>query len=98
MNFTPAPRFGQLDRINHVRLLLLAGTAVTWWLGESGAACGSLWSVALMFGIAAAKGLLVILDFMALRQAPVLWRRLMVGWLLALGALIVLAYALGGQP
>ncbi len=50
-----------------------------------------------MFSIAAAKGLLVILDFMALRQAPVLWRRLMVGWLLALCALIVLAYALGGQ-
>ena len=34
-----------------------------------------------MWLLAGAKGAVIALDFMALRQAPPLWRRLVLGWL-----------------
>jgi caa(3)-type oxidase subunit IV len=71
-------------------LVLLAATAATWQLGEAGAA-GPLAIVA-MLALAFVKGRLVILDFMELRRAPLLWRLLLEGWLIVVASLILLAY------
>lgn len=79
--------------LNRIWALLAAATLVTGWLGESGwAQRAGAFSVLLMFGLALAKGRWVVLDFMELREAPPLWRRLMLGWLLAVVALILLAW------
>jgi hypothetical protein len=71
-------------------LILLVATAVTWYLGESGAA--GIAAIIAMLLIAFVKGRLIILDFMELRGAPVMWRLLLEGWLLFVGSLILLAY------
>ena len=71
-------------------LVLMIATAITWYLGEVGAA-GAMAIVA-MLAIAFVKGRLVILDFMELRQAPRMWRLLLEGWMLLVGSLILLAY------
>jgi len=71
-------------------LILLIATGITWYLGEVGAA-GTLAIVA-MLAIAFVKGRLVILDFMELREAPLMWRLLLEGWLILVSGLILLAY------
>lgn len=71
-------------------LVLLVATGLTWWLGEVGAA--GTGAVIALLCIAFVKGRLVILDFMELRHAPVLWRVLLEGWLILVGSLILLAY------
>ena len=81
--------------LNRLWLLLLAATVLTWWLGEAGAVAShtaGTWAVPLIFGLAVFKGRLVILDFMELRDAPVLWRRLLLGWLYFVVVLILLAW------
>ncbi len=79
--------------VNAIWLLLLLATAVTWWLGESGqVGTGSIAPVLVIFAMALLKGWYVVLDFMKLRSAPVLWRRLLQGWLVLVIALILLAY------
>jgi hypothetical protein len=83
----------RLSRIDTLWLLLTVATLVTWQVGDSGR--GGLAIVALVFALAAAKGGLVILDFMELRQAPALWRRLVLGWLFAVTAAILLFYSIG---
>ena len=71
-------------------LVLVVATAITWYLGEVGAA--GTWSIVAMLLIAFVKGRLVILDFMELRTAPKLWRILLEGWLILVSSLILLAY------
>ena len=71
-------------------LVLIVATAITWYLGEVGAA-GTAAIVAMLL-IAFVKGRLVILDFMELREAPRLWRVLLEGWLILVSGLILLAY------
>ena len=71
-------------------LILLVATSITWHLGEVGAA-GTLAIVAMLV-IAFVKGRLVILDFMELREAPLMWRLLLEGWLILVSGLILLAY------
>ena len=62
---------------------LVAATALTWWLGESGRLrSDSLGALALVLALAFVKGRWIILDFMALRDGPPLWRRLLLGWLI----------------
>ena len=73
--------------LNRIWLMLALATVVTGWLQRAGA-----FSVLLMFGLSIVKGRWVVLDFMELREAPPLWRRLMLGWLLAVVALILLAW------
>ena len=81
--------------------VLVAATAVTWWVGEMSAGGagghGGLAAVLVVFALAAVKGTLVILDFMELRHAPPLWRRVVIGWLLFVISCIVFAY-LKGTP
>ena len=82
--------------LNHIWLLLLAATGVTFWLGESGlSGTAGMSPVLTMFALAFVKALLVMLDFMELRHAPALWRRLLVGWLVLVTSGIVLAYWIG---
>ncbi|MGB7501194.1 MAG: cytochrome C oxidase subunit IV family protein [Azonexus sp.] len=71
-------------------IILLVATSITWYLGEVGAA-GTL-SIVAMLAIAFVKGRLVILDFMELRGAPLMWRLLLEGWLILVSSLILLAY------
>jgi hypothetical protein len=63
---------------------------MTWYLGEVGAA--GTWAIVTMLLIAFIKGRLVILDFMELREAPLMWRLLLEGWLILVSSLILLAY------
>ncbi|MBS1188443.1 MAG: hypothetical protein H6R10_235 [Rhodocyclaceae bacterium] len=79
-----------LNPAHRAWLILMIATGVTWWLGEVGAA-GTTAIVALL-AIAFAKGRLVILDFMELRGAPLMWRLLLEGWLVVVSSLILLAY------
>ncbi|NJD25124.1 MAG: hypothetical protein FIB06_06935 [Betaproteobacteria bacterium] len=71
-------------------LVLLVATGITWYLGEAGAAGTA--AIVAMLAIAFIKGRLVILDFMELRAAPLLWRVLLEGWLILVSSLILLAY------
>ncbi len=76
--------------INRAWLVLMIATAITWYLGEVGAA--GTGAIVGMLLIAFVKGRLVILDFMELREAPRMWRLLLEGWMLLVGSLILLAY------
>ena len=78
------------NSINRAWLVLMIATAITWYLGEVGAA--GTGAIVGMLLIAFVKGRLVILDFMELRQAPRMWRLLLEGWMLLVGSLILLAY------
>lgn len=74
-------------------LLLLIATGLTFWLRADGivglaAGAGTL-------AIAWYKGRLVILDFMELREAPLLWRGMFEGWVLLISAVILAIYAIG---
>lgn len=69
-------------RLDLVGITLLLATALTWWLGESGALLHGSWpAIALVLGIAWVKGSLIALDFMELRHAPWFWRYVVLGWL-----------------
>ena len=67
-------------------------TALTTWLGEHAGAQGlGTGAAVLVLALAAAKGCLIILDYMELRHAPALWRRLLLGWLAAVVLLVLAA-------
>ncbi len=81
--------------LDGVWLALLAATAVTWALGADGwVGRAGLAGVALVLGLAWAKGMAVLLAFMELRHAPARWRWGLGAALSAIVILIVLAYAL----
>lgn len=68
---------------NRVWLALGIATLVSYGLGEQHAGHAlQAWAVAAVFGLALLKGWLVIDVFMGLRNAPTLWRRVVLGWLL----------------
>lgn len=79
-----------LNPANRAWLVLVVATGATWWLGEVGAA--GTGAILAMLAIVIIKGRLVILDFMELRDAPLMWRLLLEGWISLVGALILLAY------
>ena len=87
---------GSPHRATLIWLFLLAATAVAWSLGEGGARGPAVF--AMLFSFALVKGALILLDYMALRHAPLLWRTLTLGWLVAVIALIALAYWRGMTP
>lgn len=74
-------------------LILVLATATTFWVGVEGGI--GLAAGAVTFGITWIKARLVVLDFMELRHAPPLWRRIIEGWLIAVTALLLTAYYLG---
>jgi hypothetical protein len=69
---------------------LIAATLSSWALGAAGAAGPAI--VGLLAAISLWKGSVIILDFMALRHAPMLWRALVVGWMVLVWAVIGIAY------
>ena len=95
-SFDPASAHGTPARATVIWLVLIAATAFAWMVGERGAAGPAI--AALLFVVAFAKGALVILDYMALRRAPLLWPVLTLGWMAAVCALIGLAYWKGLVP
>lgn len=79
--------------LNVIWVALMVATLLTWFIGKSMAMNVSL--VVAVLIISAIKGWLIIYDFMALRRVKVLWRGLVLGWLLLTLAVILLAYWLG---
>ncbi len=71
-------------------LLLIAATLLTLAIGEGGAAGVGI--VALLAAISLLKGGVIILDYMALRHAPLLWRAIVLGWMVLVWAVIAIAY------
>lgn len=80
-------------RATAVWVVLMTATLITWSVGENGGAGPAI--VGLLFSIAFAKGALIILDYMALRRAPLMWPLLALGWMSLVCALIGLAYWTG---
>lgn len=72
---------------------LIVATLLTWGMGASGATGKS--AIALLAVISFWKGAVIILDFMALRHAPLLWRALTLGWMVLVWAVIAIAYIKG---
>lgn len=79
-----------LNSAHRAWLVLLIATGITWWLGDVGAA--GTGAILAMLAIVFVKGRVIILDFMELRGAPLMWRFLLEGWLIVVGGLILLAY------
>ena len=80
---------------NVVWIILVLATGLSYEIAEGrpGQALGPL-RVGLLFALAAVKGWLVIDVFTGLRRAPVFWRRIVLGWLVAICALLALVHAL----
>jgi len=70
--------------------ILISATLLTWIIGEGGNAGPAV--AGLLFAIAFGKGALIILDYMALRRAPLMWPLLALGWMIVVCSLIGLAY------
>ena len=84
--------------IDRIGLFLLVATGITFAFGETGLVEGTAWPVFVMLALAFLKGLWIALDFMELRHAPPLWRRLVVGWLAVVVLLILLAWVVTDRP
>jgi hypothetical protein len=79
--------------LNVIWVALMVATLLTWFIGKN--VQTSVGMVIAVLLISAIKGWLIIYDFMALRRVKVLWRALVLGWLLLTLAVILLAYWLG---
>ncbi|MGC2781883.1 MAG: cytochrome C oxidase subunit IV family protein [Bradyrhizobium sp.] len=79
------------DRLNLAWLQLLSLAIAT--LGASLLLPGRWLVDALVLSLAAAKGRVIVLDYLGLRNAPALWRGLLTAWLTGLLALAGLAVA-----
>ena len=79
--------------LHRTLLILLAATIAAFWMRNDGLVGLSIGISTL--AIAWFKGRLVVLDFMELRHAPLIWRALIEGWLLLVSGLILLFYFLG---
>ena len=51
--------------------------------------------IAILAAISFWKGAVIILDFMALRHAPLMWRVVSLGWMVVVWAVIAIAYIKG---
>lgn len=79
--------------LNVIWVALMVATVLTWFIGKTGEP--SVPMVVAVLVISAVKGWLIIYDFMALRRVRLLWRGIVLGWLLLTLAIILLAYWLG---
>ena len=85
------------SRINTITLLLFVATALSWWVGEEAVFTGrhlGTTAVLVVLALSALKGALIALEFMELRGAPRLWRRLVMGWMLVVLGVIALVTTL----
>lgn len=81
----PLPRSGPDAALALLIGLAIASLAVTMVL-PTGAA-----GTALVLALAILKGRTVVLDFLGLRDAPTVWRGLVVGWVVLVGTVAWLA-------
>ena len=72
---------------------LIVATLLSWGMGALGATGKG--AIAILALISFWKGAVIILDFMALRHAPLLWRALTLGWMILVWAIIAIAYIKG---
>ena len=72
---------------------LIIATLATWSMGALGATGKG--AIAILALISFWKGAVIILDFMALRHAPLLWRALTLGWMVLVWTVIAIAYIKG---
>ena len=72
---------------------LILATILTWSMGALGET--GRWGVAVLAIISFWKGAVILLDFMALRNAPLLWRAVTMGWMILVWAVIAIAYIKG---
>jgi hypothetical protein len=77
-------------RLDIAWVLLMAGTAATLAIGESGS--GGPVAVLAILAIAGAKGIGIIREFMALRGVKVFWPLAVIGWLVVVLAIIAATY------
>lgn len=83
----------RFTRTDAVLALLALATLASWWLGEGAAVNGQHLGTAAtlaVLALSAVKGTLIALDYMELRSAPALWRRLVTGWLVVVLGLVAL--------
>ena len=89
----------RLNKADTVFALLALATLASWWLGEGAAGSGRHLGTAAtlaVLALSAVKGALIALDYMELRQAPALWRRVVMGWLLVVLGLLMLISVIPG--
>ncbi len=76
---------------NRVWAVLATATLISYAIGEQSAGHAlPTWAVATVFMLAWLKGWLVIDVFMGLRNAPKLWRRVVLGWLIGVTATLTI--------
>lgn len=83
----------KLTRADAIFALLALATLASWWLGEGASVSGQHLGTTAMLAVlalSAIKGALIALDYMELRSAPALWRRVVMGWLVVVIGLILL--------
>lgn len=83
----------RFNRADTIFALLALATLASGWLGEGAAGSGRHLGTAATLAVLAlsvVKGALIALDYMELRQAPALWRRAVMGWLLVVLGLVAL--------
>ena len=90
----------RFTRTDAVFALLALATLASWWLGEGaavgGAHLGTIATLAVL-ALSVFKGTLIALDYMELRSAPALWRRVVMGWLgVVLGLVALFSVGLRG--
>jgi hypothetical protein len=79
--------------LHRTLLILLVATVAAFWMRNDGLVGLSIGASTL--AIAWFKGRLVVLDFMELRHAPLIWRALIEGWLLLVSACLFIGYWMG---
>ncbi len=90
----------RFTRADTIFALLALATLASWWLGEGAAVSGRHLGTAAtlaVLALSALKGALISLDYMELREAPALWRRAVMGWLVVvLGVIALVSVGLRG--
>lgn len=74
-------------------MFLVASTVLAWAMAKTD--MGGVPIMALLMGLAFAKGAFVVLDYMGIRGAPMLWKLVTLGWLVVVCLVIVLGYLKG---
>ncbi len=72
---------------------LMIATLLTWGMGLVGATGRG--AIAILAAISFWKGAVILLDFMALRHAPLMWRIVTLSWMVIVWAVIAIAYIKG---
>ncbi|MDY0072856.1 MAG: cytochrome C oxidase subunit IV family protein [Thauera sp.] len=81
---------GSPRRATWLWLLLIVATLITWGFGTTGA--NGHFAMLALAVVSFWKGAVIILDFMAVRHASLLWKAVTLGWMVLVWAIIAIAY------